>query len=77
MVQKTGSLSGSQASIPGNPHPQGDVVRKGRREGENIMQKKGGREVQTFKDLIVWQKSHQLFLDLAHDYPSLRKGRKS
>ena len=45
-------------------------MRKGRREGENIMKKKGGGEVQTFKDLIVWQKSHQLFLDLAHDVDS-------
>ena len=34
------------------------------------MKKKGGGEVQTFKDLIVWQKSHQLFLDLAHDVDS-------
>ncbi len=31
------------------------------------MEKKRGGDVQTFKDLIVWQKSHRLFIHLAHD----------
>ena len=34
------------------------------------MGKSEGLKVQVFKDLIVWQKSHQLFLDLAHDVDS-------
>lgn len=35
--------------------------------GGTVMKRKADGTVQTFHDLIVWQKSHQLFLDLAHD----------
>ena len=35
---------------------------------------KGG-EVKSFKDLIVWQKSHQLFLEIAKDIESFPKNR--
>lgn len=32
-------------------------------------------EVRCFKDLVVWQKSHQLFIDIANDVESFPKKR--
>ena len=32
-----------------------------------------GREVRHFRDLVVWQRSHQLFLDLVRDIESFEK----
>jgi four helix bundle protein len=32
-----------------------------------------GREIRHFKDLMVWQRSHQLFLDLVRDIEKLDK----
>ena len=39
-------------------------------KGKNVKKKKVSRKVKTFKDLIVWQKSHQLFLDIVEDIES-------
>ncbi|MEA1949651.1 MAG: four helix bundle protein [Thermodesulfobacteriota bacterium] len=36
-----------------------------------MKKEKVSRKVKTFKDLIVWQKSHQLFLDIVEDIESL------
>jgi four helix bundle protein len=32
-----------------------------------------GKEVRHFKDLMVWQRSHQLFLDVVRDMESFKK----
>ena len=32
-----------------------------------------GKEVRPFKDLMVWQRSHQLFLDVVRDMESFKK----
>ncbi len=32
-----------------------------------------GKEVRHFKDLMVWQRSHQLFLDVVRDIESFKK----
>jgi four helix bundle protein len=32
-----------------------------------------GREIRHFKDLLVWQRSHQLFLDVVRDTENLAK----
>jgi four helix bundle protein len=32
-----------------------------------------GNEVRHFKDLMVWQRSHQLFIDVVRDFESFKK----